>query len=210
MARLIIFPVLLLLISGINSQAFFGDSSVNFSDIPAMDEFVNDYQGVLSIVQKIELNKKLETLKDKTGVEFVILIVPSTSGEKIRHYTFRAMDAWDQAHNGRSIAVFMTIDGEEGSFFIGTRPSIQYLLPDVLVEFICDEKICPYWRSSEWFDGIDVGVNELINILERADIAKDVVENKRLLTVREWIVLSLLMIGCIYTLICFVIRGSRK
>ena len=210
MARLIVLPLLLLLISGTNSKAFFKDSSVNFSAVPVMDGFVNDYHGVLSITQKIELNKKLEMLKNKSGVEFVILIVPSTSGEKIRHYTFRAMDVWDQAHNDRLITVFMTIDGEDASFFIGTRPSIQYLLPDVLVQFICDEKIWPYWQSSEWFKGIDAGVNELIDILEHEDIANGAVENKRSLTVREWTVLCLLLIGYIYTLIYFVMRNNRE
>ena len=204
MLRVIILSLFSLLISGVKQNVFSGESTINFSAIPVMNNFVNDLQGVLSIEQEYGLNKKLEALKNGSGAEFVILVIKSTFGEKLSHYTFRAMDAWDQDHDGRSITVFMTINAEDASFFIGTRPTIQHVLPDAIVQRICDETIGPHWRSSEWFQGINAGVEELIDILEHEDIINGPITKKIQLTERDWIILGLLLMGLIYTLIYFV------
>lgn len=206
MLRVIILSLfsLLLLISGARQNIFSGESTINFSAIPVMNNFVNDLHGVLSIEQEYELNKKLEASKNGSGAEFVILVIKNTFGEKLSHYTFRAMDAWDQDHYGRSITVFMTINAEDTSFFIGTRPTIQHVLPNAIVQRICDETIGPHWRSSEWFQGINAGVEELIDILEHEDIINGPVTKKIQLTERDWIILGLLLMGLIYTLINFV------
>lgn len=193
-----------LLISGVKQNAFSVESTINFSVIPPMNNFVNDLHGVLSIEQEYGLNKKLEALKNGSGTEFIILVVKNTFGEKLNHYTLRAMDAWDENHYGRSITVFMTINAEDTSFFIGTRPTIQHVLPDAIVQRICDETIGPHWRSSEWFQGINAGVEELIDILEHEDIMNGPIIKKIQLTEREWIILGLLLMGLIYTLIYFV------
>ena len=197
-----------LLTSVVMQNAFSRENTINFDAIPVMNDFVNDIHGVLSIEQEFGLNKKLEALKNKSGAEFVILVIKSTSGEKLSYYTFRAMDAWDLAHAGRSITVFMTIDAEDASFFIGTRPAIQHVLPDVLVQRICDETIAPHWRSSEWFDGINAGVADLIAILEQEEIENGPIAMKIQLSVRTWIILGLLLFAFVYTLIYFV-RGDE-
>ena len=204
MLRVIILSLFSLLISDVKQNVFSGESTINFSAIPVMNNFVNDLQGVLSIEQEYGLNKKLEALKNGSGAEFVILVIKSTFGEKLSHYTFRAMDAWDQDHDGRSIAVFMTINAEDASFFIGTRPTIQHVLPDAIVQRICDKTIGPHWRSSEWFQGINAGVEELIDILEHEDIINGPITKKIQLTEGDWIILGLLLMGLIYTLIYFV------
>ena len=204
MLKVIFLSLFSLLISGAMQNVFSRENTINFDAIPVMNNFVNDLHGVLTIEQEFGLNKKLEALKKGSGAEFVILVIKSTSGEKLSHYTFRAMDAWDQDHGGRSITVLMTINAEDASFFIGTRPAIQYVLPDAIVQRICDETIGPHWRSSEWFEGINAGVAELINILEQEKIINGPIAKKIQLTTRNWIILSLLLIGFIYALIYFV------
>lgn len=198
MIKVIIFSIL---ISGAMQNVFSRENNTNFDTIPVMNDFVTDLHGVFTIKQEFGLNKKLEGLKNRSGAEFVILVIKSTSGEKLNHYTFRAMDVWDQGHDGRSITAFMTINAEDASFFIGTRPAIQHVLPDAIVQRICDETITPYWRSSEWFEGIDAGVADLIDILEQENIVNGPIAKKGQLTVRNWVILSLLLIGFIYTLV---------
>lgn len=204
MVRVITFSFLSSLLISIYLNVFSDQSATYDAAIPAMHESVNDLHGVLTIQQKLGLIKKLEVLKNRNGAEVVVLIVPTTSGEPIRNYTLRAMDAWEQNHSGRNITVLMAINSEDASYFVGTSPAIQHVLPDARVQGICDAKVEPHWRSAQWFEGINAGISEVITIVEQENFVNSPVAKQTQLNVRNWLIWGLLLTSFTYALIYFV------
>ncbi|MCW8956597.1 MAG: TPM domain-containing protein [Gammaproteobacteria bacterium] len=209
MMRTLILLFLSILIASININASAEQGTAYYAAIPAMHESVNDKHGVLTIQQKLELTRKLEALNEQNGAEVVVLIVSSTSGESLRNYTFRAMNVWEQDHDGRPITVLMTINAEDASYFIGTSPAIQHVLPDNVVQGICVEKVDPYWHRSKWFEGIDAGLSDIVGIVEKESFVNSSIAIPLNMKTRDWIILGLVFTGFFYTLIYF-IRWRRS
>ena len=204
MVRIIVLSLLLLLLIGNDLNVVTDQGAVYDAAIPTMQEPVNDLHGVLTIHQKLGLIKKIELLKRKNGAEVVVLIVPTTSGEPLSNYTFRAMDAWEKNHNRKHITVLMVINSQDASYFIGTSPMIQHVLPDTKVQSLSDAKVEPYWRSSQWFEGINAGISEIINIIDKEELVNNPVAEQAQLKVRDLLIFGLVLTGFIYALVYFV------
>ncbi len=180
--------------------ALISSSALATLAIPDTDNAVNDYHGVLTIQQKSDLTKNIDTLREQNGAEIVVLVVSSVFGEAINQYTFHAMEAWERDHRDRFITVFMVVNAEDASYFIGTSPAIQHVLPDEKVTAIADEIISPYWVNAQWYEGIDAGVSEIINIVEQEAIVNSyTLESapQKAFNVKLWF---LVFSGCIYIL----------
>jgi uncharacterized membrane protein YgcG len=91
--RVIIFVLMLSLISlgwfganvGVHAQ----------TKLPAASGHVNDFAEVLDATTRARLEKVLDNLKQRTGIDFVIATVKSTGSEKLYDYSLRIARDWD-------------------------------------------------------------------------------------------------------------------
>src|ERR1700738_1562782 len=62
--------------------------------LPRPTGHVNDFADVLDAPTKQRLEKVLENLKQRTGVDFVVATVKSTGGEDLYDYSLRIANDW--------------------------------------------------------------------------------------------------------------------
>ena len=130
---------------------------------PIPDHFglVNDYLGVLPIVKTFEITKKLQALERHNGTQIVFLSVPSVGPEGVHAYATRAGSKWDLGNNGEGNGVLFLVSANDG-VAISTGAGIQGALPDVLVGRIVRETIEPFWHREQYAEGIEAGVDAMI------------------------------------------------
>lgn len=130
--------------------------------IPPTYTLVNDYYGVLTMRQQMELYEKLYEIEKKNGTQIVVLIVPTIGDVPAQEYAQQVFDKWDIGHNGDGNGVlFLLSRYPAGEYFIATGPGIAGALPDIKVRHIIDDHIYPHFRKQEWFEGINETVDAL-------------------------------------------------
>lgn len=143
--------------SGNNSAS---DWSSNFSVLPSY-ELVNDYIGLLSIKQEIEIKRKLQRLERDNGTQIVVLTVPHTSGLNAFEYGKGIYAKWDIGNNGEKNGVLLVISGDGGTA-IKTGEGSAGALPDLECFRIIRSIILPNLRDEKYFEAINEAVDAIV------------------------------------------------
>ena len=112
---------------------------------------VYDEAGLLSSKEKELLNQKLIKFEDSTSTEIEVVIIPSTKGEDINFLDTRL-------DNG---VVFLIATKDRQISIQQGRAVEKYLTASVAGQII-DYLIIPKFRQGKWYEGIDEGVNALM------------------------------------------------
>lgn len=137
--------------------------------IPDRYSLVNDYHGLLGLVDVERLQDKLRALEMRNGTQIVLLIVPTVGDVPMIDYVNRVFEKWDIGNNGDGNGVLFLISAQQGRAYIGTGPGIAGALPDARVRRIWDEHLDPHWRRQEWIPGIEETLDALIAACEGED-----------------------------------------
>jgi tetratricopeptide (TPR) repeat protein len=159
--RAIIFVLMLSLIAlcwfganvGVHAQA----------KLPAPSGHVNDFAEVLDAATKNRLERILDNLKQRTGIDFVIATVKSTGSEKLYDYSLRIARDWDVGvMTSPTKSVLLTISGDNGEFLSHISRGARADLPDGLIGDMgqrMQEKI----KSAGYGEGLLAGVKTFAN-----------------------------------------------
>ncbi|MDR1935158.1 MAG: TPM domain-containing protein [Candidatus Accumulibacter sp.] len=137
--------------------------------IPDRYTLVNDYTGVLLFSTAVRITEKLQTLERQNGTQIVILIVPSVGDGGVMEYAENVLDKWDIGNNGQGNGVLFLVSNE--GWAIRTGPGIAGALPDAKVARIFREIVEPYWKREEYSEGIEAGVDAMIEAVKGEDTA---------------------------------------
>lgn len=142
---------------------------------PAKPEnYITDEAHVLSAEQQGLLDAKLKDFETKTSNQLFIYIAPSLNGKDLDTYSQEIFHNWkigaQQKDNGLLIAVFVN----DHKFRIQTGYGLEGSLPDLLTKKIQDETMRPYFKESDFYTGIDKGVDRLIYYSANAYTAEDI------------------------------------
>jgi tetratricopeptide (TPR) repeat protein len=102
--------------------------------LPKPTGHVSDFAGSLDALTKQRLEKVLENLKQRTDVNFVIVIVKSAGTEDLFDYSLRIANEWaigGPASADKSILLAIAVDN--GKFFTQISKGVRAGLPDGLI-----------------------------------------------------------------------------
>ncbi len=93
--------------------------------------YVNDFASVLDEPTRGRLTTILETLKQKTGIEFLVVTVDSTSGQDIFDFSQKLAREWNVgARSSASKSLLMVVSVSDRSSFTQFSRSVQPELPE--------------------------------------------------------------------------------
>jgi uncharacterized protein len=126
--------------------------------IPAAVGFVNDHAGKLDESTRARLEAFLDQLKQKTGVQFAVLIMPSTAPVSPSEYKVAVFQRWGIGRQGQDDGLLMLVAIEEREVRFETGYGLEGTLPDGLQSRIFRNEMAPRFREGDYAAGITAGV----------------------------------------------------
>ncbi len=131
--------------------------------LPAASGHVNDFAEVLDAATRDRLEKILDNLKQRTGIDFVIATVKSTGSEKLYDYSLRIARDWDVGvMTSPKKSVLLTISSDNGEFLAHISRGARADLPDGLIGDM-GQRIQEKIKSAGYSEGLLTGVKTFAN-----------------------------------------------
>lgn len=161
MTHVVIWRWLLVATFGLLSAGAYAEVAV-----PPLKEAVTDVSGLLSAVQKAELEQRLRAFSAQKGSQLAILIVPTTRPETIEQYAIRVAEQWQLGRKGIDDGVLIVLASADREVRIEVGYGLEGALPDVIADRIIEEIMIPYFRQNDYFGGLKAGSERVIAVIE--------------------------------------------
>lgn len=146
--------------------------------VPELKGRVNDNAGIINKSTEEELNQYLAALDEQTGVQMVVLTIPSLEGEDISSYSIRVAEKWGIGHSGKDNGALLLVAYDERSLRIEVGYGLEDSLTDAKCGLIIRNVIIPEFKDGDYSEGILKGIKNMGGIasgnVELVD--KDVLE----------------------------------
>ncbi|MEM9934893.1 MAG: TPM domain-containing protein [Bacteroidota bacterium] len=127
--------------------------------VPEYTGFVNDYIGLLSQQDKVQLEQFLVTNAQRTSNEIVVLIADLPMDETAETYTIRIADAWGVGQADKDNGLIFAIYPNARKTRIEVGYGLEGAIPDLLASQVYQKDVRPYFQQNRYRDGIFNGVN---------------------------------------------------
>ena len=131
--------------------------------MPKPSGHVNDFAEVLDAATKQRLEKVLENLKQRTGIDFVIATVKSTGSEDLYDYSLRIANDWNiGVPTSPKKTVLLAIAGDNGKFLAHISKGARADLPDGLIGDM-GQRMRAKIESAGYSEGLLTGIKTFAN-----------------------------------------------
>jgi len=128
-------------------------------NIPPATAYVMDEAGVIDQVVRQRLTLVLTELEQKTGVQMLILTVPSTAGVAIEEYAIARAQAWGLGQKGKDNGLLMVVAVNDRRYRFEVGYGLEDKIPDSLAGSIGRQYLVPKFRKGDYSGGIyDAGI----------------------------------------------------
>lgn len=117
--------------------------------VPALSAPVVDQAGVLTAGTKDRLDRALSNIRQATGLQLAVLIVPNLSSETIEQTAIRVVDAWQLGTKDEDNGALLMLAMSERKIRIEVGQGLEGVLTDALSKRIIDERITPLLRAND-------------------------------------------------------------
>jgi len=132
-------------------------------DYPAKPTtLVNDYTGTLSASQIQQLESKLVTFDDSTSTQIAVAIIKSVGEYDINEYALGLGRSWGVGGSKNNNGVMIVVALGDRKVSIQTGYGVEGVLPDIITKRIIENEIKPYFKTGDYYGGIDAGTTAII------------------------------------------------
>ena len=144
----------------------FGFISFSFgqeNNFPKPIGYVNDFENVLSLEEVTKLENLLINYEKQTYNELVIVTISKTENEiDFDTYALDLSKNWGVGKRGKDNGLVIVISNQLGRIRICTGTGTEKILTDEICNTILEENIIPNFKNGEIYNGIESGINALI------------------------------------------------
>ena len=101
--------------------------------IPKRSGHINDFAGVIDGPAKQRLEKVLENLQEKTGIDFVVTTVKTSGNEDLYDYSVRVASSWNVGPASREDSVLLVVASDSANFLTHVSSSARAKVPDNVI-----------------------------------------------------------------------------
>lgn len=132
-------------------------------DFPAKPStLVNDYTGTLTAAQKQQLENKLVAFDDSTSIQIAIAIVKSVGDYDINEYALELGRKWGVG-SAKNTGMMIVVGLGDRKISLQTGYGLEGAVPDVYTKRIIENDIKPYFKSGDYYGGLESGTNAIIS-----------------------------------------------
>ena len=126
---------------------------------------VTDLVGILNPEVRARLAGILNRVREQTGAEIAVLVVPSTAPESIEDYSIAIFDRWKIGQAGKDNGLLFLVAVQDRRMRITTGYGLEGILPDGKIGEIRDKAVLPFFRTGRYAEGILHGVEALAAVV---------------------------------------------
>lgn len=126
------------------------------------NRLVTDYTQTLSAEQIARLEQKLIAFDDSTSNQIAVVIVKTVGDHDINEYALTLGRKWGVGGKGKNNGVVLLIALGDRKMSIQTGYGLEGALPDIYTKRIIENDIKPFFKESNYYAGIDAGVDAII------------------------------------------------
>ncbi|MBI3345197.1 MAG: YgcG family protein [Gammaproteobacteria bacterium] len=134
--------------------------------VPPLTARVTDLTGTLTAEQKSNIEQTLQAFEAKKGSQIAVLIVPTTAPEAVEQYSLRVAEQWKLGRKGVDDGALLLVAKNDRAMRIEVGYGLEGALPDAIAKRIIAETITPYFKSGDFYGGIQAGVAAMIKVIE--------------------------------------------
>ena len=142
---------------------------------PKLTGRVVDNANILSISTKKRLNTMLANLEQNSSNQLVVVTLKSLQGYDISDFGYQLGRYWGIGQKGKNNGVLLIVAPNERKVRIEVGYELEGDLTDALSSVIIQTKILPYFKKSDFNEGILSGVEAIIGVIKgtyKPDIKK--------------------------------------
>ncbi len=149
--------------------AFFGSSvfSLSVEQAGSPTGYVNDFAGVLSADERVQLEGQIAQLRLDTGLEIGVALISDTGGRPISDFAFDLGNRWGIGAKETKNGVLVLVAVNQREWFIATAGGIEGTLPDALVHRIGEANFPSHFRQGDYFGGLSGAVSDIGGITRK-------------------------------------------
>jgi uncharacterized protein len=133
--------------------------------VPSLRVHVTDSAGVLG-EQATAISRKLIAFEEATGNQVLVLTVPSTQGQSIEEYAVQVFRKSKIGQRKLDNGVLFVIAANDRKMRIEVGYGLEGVLTDARSSRILHEIVAPRFAAERIGDGIEAGVEEILNTIE--------------------------------------------
>ena len=136
---------------------------------------INDYVGVLDAAQKAQILLKVQEVKDRTGSEIFVAVVPSLQGMTVEQYANRLFAQWGPGQKGKDDGLLVVVCPSEHKVRIEVGYGLEPVVTDGQAGDIIRQSFLPAFKKGQYGVGLLAGVGELAKKVEagpQADVTR--------------------------------------
>ncbi len=136
-------------------------SGQNIPDPQNPARLVNDFADVLSGQQEQALEQKLIAYEDSTSNQVAIVVVKNLDGDDVADYAVKLALKWgigSKKNNG--VLLLVSIEDRKSRIEVGY--GLEGVLTDLTTKRILIEDLKPYFKQSQYFEGLDLATTHII------------------------------------------------
>lgn len=124
-----------------------------------------DELNLLSTSQQNALKNKLLNYADSTSTQIVVAIIATTKGEDISLLGAKWGQKWGIGQADKDNGILVLLAKDDRMVDINTGYGIETIVTDRIAEQIINREMIPYFKSGDYYSGLDKGTNALIDAL---------------------------------------------
>ena len=135
-------------------------------DIPFLTGRVTDNANILSKETRQAITEILKAHEQKTGNQIAVLTIPSLEGESIEEYAVAVFDSWKLGQKGKDNGILVVVVPNDRRMRIEVGYGLEGTLPDGLAGSIIRTVMTPKFKTGNYNDGIQSGIDAILKVLE--------------------------------------------
>lgn len=164
LALLFVILTLLFFNQTLHSQSKF----INYEAIEKIGSrvgYVNDYENILTSIQKQRLDSIINKFLRETSNEVVIVTIDSVSPySSLKDFTTDLGNFWGVGQKNINNGLIITISKSMRQGWIGTGLGTEQILTNEKLQVIFDSEMIPRFRKGEYYEGLEAGLIECIKL----------------------------------------------
>lgn len=139
--------------------------SASAAAFPSPVGHVNDFAGMLSASTRPQLEQRLVTFEQQTGVEIAVATVENLNGDAIESVAEQMFQQWGIGKKGQDNGVLLLIAKNDHQSRIEVGYGLEGVLTDIGTSRIQREILVPAFQRGKSDDGVDLTVKEIERIV---------------------------------------------
>lgn len=177
----ILFTILLsflLFIPAVAVSKEYSPADVKNPNIADRRIYVADPENLVSSSAKSQANSVLWNLRQQTGAEVVLVVVPNTGNFTREEFATGIFDQWKVGKSDKDNGVVILIVPDQKEAWIATGYGVEGVIPDISASRIVNRSIVPYMKEGD-LDGAVVAVSkDVANVLSDPEAASELKSRK--------------------------------